>query len=369
MSLPLRGENPYVRQWKEDGGMVFGYVCSYVPEEVLYGHNRRILPLRMGAIGCETTEDADIYMQRCVCSFSRSLLQLALSGEYDFLDGVVLTNACDQMRRTYEYWRDEVKRPFLAMLTIPHSTQGRGRFEWYRDEIRNLKEAIGARYGCYASDEALHEAIRTYNRYRALMLELYELRVQQQPKLSGSEAMRIVQAGFNMPKDAFNAKLADALEELRERPGIADYRARIMVGGSYLDDPHMIEVIESTGALVVSDNLCSGRRYIEGMVDEGRRPTEAIARRYFHHTACPRMVGQFRARVEFTKKLARDASVDGVIFHRILFCDSHAVENIMESRELEQEGIPTLNLETEYLAADEGRTRTRVQAFLEKLGK
>ena len=90
--------------------------------------------------------------------------------------------------------------------------------------------------------------------------------------------MKITQAGYSMPKEAFNGRLAEAIQELNERPGITDARARIMVGGSYMDDPWFIDIIESTGAVVVTDFLCSGRKYVEGMVDETIEPIEAIAR-------------------------------------------------------------------------------------------
>ncbi len=368
-TLPLRGDNPYIGAWKDNGGKVFGYTCSYVPEELLYAQPSGVLPIRMGAVGCDSTEDADIHLHKNICSFTRCLLQMGLTGEYSFLDGMVLTDACDQMRRTYEYWRDEVGLDFLSMVTIPHSVDGEHRFAWYLEEIRRLGEAAAEKYGSYATDSRLKESIRVYNRYRELMLELYSLRTSPTPKLTGAEAMRIARAGFNMPKDVLNKKLEQAIGELRERPGIDDCRARVMIGGSYLDDTFLIDIIESTGAIVVSDTLCSGRKYIDGMVSEDGDPTEAIARHYFHDTACPRMIGQFERRLEFTTRIAREASVDGIIFHRLPFCDNHAVENAMESRELEKMDIPTLNLETEYTATDEGRIKTRVQAFLEKLGK
>jgi len=367
--LPLRADNPYINAWKDNGGKVFGYVCSYVPEELLYAQPVGLLPIRMGAVGCETTEDADVCLHKSICSFTRCLLQLGLSGDYGFLDGFVMTDACDQMRRTYEYWRDEVGLDFLTMVTIPHSVEGEQRFAWYLEEIRRLAEAVAERYGSSASDRELADAIVTYNRYRRLMLELYALRTAAAPKLSGAEAMRITRAGFNMPKHAFNERLHEAIGELAARPGIDDYRARIMIGGSYLDDTFLIDIIESTGAVVVTDTLCSGRKYIESMVAEDGDPTEAIARRYFEHTSCPRMIGGFEQRLDFTKRIAAEARVDGIIFHRLPFCDNHSVENTMESRELNKLGIPTLNLESEYLATDEGRIKTRVQAFLEKLGK
>ena len=372
IDLPLREENPYIREWKENGGRVFGYTCSYVPEEILDALSvpAKTLPIRLGAQGCTTTDEADIHMHKFLCGYCRSMMQLALTGEYDFLDGVVLTSGCEHMRRTYEIWRDQINPSYIGMLSVPHTRGDDSNIAWYRDDVAKLIEEIGKTYGTVLSKTSLQAAIRTYNRYRDLMLELYELRAIDHPKLTGTEALKIMQAGFSMPKEVFNEKLAEAIEEFKQRPGITDARARIMVGGSYMDDPWFIELIESTGAVVVTDVLCSGRKYIEGMVDETLDPMDAITSRYFYkEPSCPRMVDGLDGRIAFTRRIAEAAGVDGVIFQRISFCDSHAVENLMEGEAVEALGIPTLGLEKEYLSGDAGRLKTRIQAFLEKIGK
>ena len=368
-NMPLRGENPYVRKWKENGGLVFGYICSYVPEELLYAVSGRILPIRAGASGCTSTEEADVHLSRFHCTYPRCLLQLGLTGEYDFLDGFVFMNGCEQLRRVYEIWRKEVAPSFIAMVTAPHVTEGEERLQWYLDDIKRLIDKIAATYGLLPSTNNLKASIRHYNKYRKLLAELYGLRAREKPPLTGTEAMRITNAAFSMPKEVLNEKLEMALEELKQRPGVSACRARIMVAGSFMDDTFLIDLIESTGALVVTDNLCFGRRYIDGMVEEKGDPIRAIAERYFFHNPCPRMYGTYKERIEFTKKVAKEANVDGIIFQRIAFCDNFAVEAKMQTDDLTKEGIPTLILEREYMPSDEGRLKTRIQAFLEKMGK
>ena len=116
------------------------------------------------------------------------------------------------------------------------------------------------------------------------------------------QAMKIAQAGFSMPREKFNELLSEALAELEERPGISGYSARIMVCGSYLDDTFLLDLIEETGAIVVTDNLCTGRKYVEGFVDEKADPLDALAQRYLHQVSCPRMVGYYPKRLAFTSK-------------------------------------------------------------------
>jgi len=69
-------------------------------------------------------------------------------------------------------------------------------------------------------------------------------------------------------------------------------------------------------------------------------------------------------------KMIEQAKVDGVVLFHNKFCDLHGVDNVQLKIALEKEGIPVLTLEKEYSArADLGRFKTRIQAFLERIGK
>ena len=370
LPLLMLKDNPYILDWKAQGHKVFGYTCSYVPEEVVAALEgpAKILMVRLGGRGAETTEDADIHMHKFQCSFSRSIMQLGIQGDYDFLDGVIVTSGCETMRRTFAVWEDIVKMP-VFMISVPHSTQGDNRVKWYRDEIANLESDLCEKYALGFSKESLRKTVKTYNEYRTLMGELYELRKLDQPKVTGAEALRIMQAGFSMPKDIFNEKLKEAIVELKARPGISNNGARIMIGGSYTDDPFLVDIIENLGATVVTDSLCSGRRYIDTLVDESGELMPAITDRYFNHTPCPRMIEEAPQRIAFVKQMVSEFRVDGVVFEKIAFCDNFAGENLLHRKELEADGVAVTEMETEYLATDKGRYRTRIQAFLEKIGK
>jgi len=96
-------ELPSVLKWKEQGGAIIGYTCSFIPVEIF--HAAGILPVRLRGIHAKGMEIADAYYGPFVCSFPKALLQLAGKGKYSFLDGVVITNGCDSMRRLDDCWR------------------------------------------------------------------------------------------------------------------------------------------------------------------------------------------------------------------------------------------------------------------------
>ena len=91
--------NPAIERWKEKGGKVIGYYCTYVPEEVI--HAAGMLPYRMRATGSTGTELGDVYSSHLSCSFVRHSLDQAMRGEYNFLDGLVALFSCDHIRRLF----------------------------------------------------------------------------------------------------------------------------------------------------------------------------------------------------------------------------------------------------------------------------
>ena len=361
--------NPFVESWKKDGGKVVGFACSYLPEEIIYAAG--ILPYRLRGTGCVGITIADAYLSRIAhCSFARSVLELGLTSEYDFLDGVVFTNGCDHMRRAYDNWKAQEKTPpFMHLLPIPHVVSDEG-LKWYREEVVAFKEHLEESFGVEVTDESLNKAISVYNETRSLLKQLYELRTRKAPPITGAETLKIVVASVSMPRDRYNQMLKELLDEISGREGISGYRARLMIVGSVNDDPALVQLIEDTGGLVVADSMCFGARFFWDLSEEKGDPLDSITARYYYHISCPRMFGEYPERLDFVKDMAKKAGVDGVILQAIRYCDLHGVDNAMLQKDLEEEGIFALRLEREYgPLADMGRIRTRVQAFIERMGR
>ncbi|MDR9459595.1 MAG: 2-hydroxyacyl-CoA dehydratase family protein, partial [Dehalococcoidia bacterium] len=268
--------NAELKKWLDRGGKVMGYFCSYGPEEVITAAG--MVPIRMRAIGSTGTEMADTYMSNINCSFCRNCFNMGLTGEYDFVEGLVWLNNCDHVRRIYDNWKRKVNTPFTHMISLPKMT-GEAQVEWFHDELVIFKEAIEKHLGITITDKKLWEAIKLHNETRLLLRQLYELRKKDNPPITGAEALAVVVASTAMPREQFNQMLKELLQELSDAEGISDYRARLMVIGSILDDPAYIKIIEDVGGLVVTDSMCYGTRIFWTGVDEGESdPITALAR-------------------------------------------------------------------------------------------
>ncbi|MBN2240944.1 MAG: 2-hydroxyacyl-CoA dehydratase [Dehalococcoidales bacterium] len=350
---------------KKQGKQVFGWLCTYVPEEIM--HAAGILPIRITGYAQETElDDGNAYMYLNNCSFSRSCLQLGLRGEYDYLDGIVAGSTCDGARRLFDLWKHYIDIPFDHIISVPRKYTESAHSLYY-DQVLEFKNHLEEYLGTKITDEKLLDSISLYNESRDLLRQLYELRKPDKPSITGAEIMEVLNASQRMSKEQFNRTVRDLLDEVKNSGIENESRARLMVTGSVMNNPEFIKSMEDIGGLVVTDELCTSTRYwSDPVVLDGRPPLEAIARRYLNNFPCARMVPSDE-RFDRIMKLAEDFKVDGMVSQIIHYCVPYAHDLPLLSEKLKKAGIPTLALDVEYGSSGSGQISTRVQAFLEML--
>jgi benzoyl-CoA reductase subunit C len=353
-----------ILDYKARGKKVFGWLCTYVPEEII--HAAGALPVRITGYSQEMElEDGNAYLYINNCSFSRSCLQLGLRKEYDFLDGVVGGSTCDGARRLFDLWRYYLKPPFYHVMTVPRKSHERAH-QLYYSQVEDFKKHLEEYLELTITDEALLHSIQVLNESRFLLKDLYDLRKLDEPLISGQETMEVLNASFRMVKEDFNVALRQLIGEIKQRDAGIRPKARLMLVGSVMNNPEFIKSIEELGVIVVTDELCTSTRYwSDPVVLEGaRNPLEAISRRYLNNFPCARMYPGTE-RFDRIVKLAQEARVDGIISETIRYCVPYAHDIPLLSNRLKEENIPLLTLDVEYGTSGSGQVRTRVQAFLE----
>ena len=364
-----------IADWKERGGKIVGYSCSYVPPEVF--HAADILPVRLRGIETESMEIADAYFGPYICTFPKCILQLAGKGKYTFMDGVIITPGCDSMRRLDECWRKAgethpgIVPDFFYYFDVPHKTTEHG-MKWFREEISHMIAALEVQFGVSITPEKLQSSIREYNKGRKLLQELEDMRAGKDIVITGTDAYAVTMAGTVMHRNEFTPLLENLVTALKQKKiPKKDPRKRIMVIGSISDDISLIQLVEKENeAVVVAENLCFGVRDEGAEIDETGDAVSALADAYLGESKCPRMYGKYKERLATLKEIIDRTHIDGVIMQNIRFCDLHGSENGLFERDLEKEGIPCLRLEREYgPLVETGRLKMRIDAFFERLHK
>lgn len=365
-NLPVTRE---IKEWKEHGGKIIGWVCNWVPEEII--HAAGLLPVRVVGLSREVScDDATAYLYTTTCSFIRTCFQMAHDGLYDYLDGFTLASNCDQARRLYDVWEEYLDTPYKYILSVPHVKTDQA-IAFFRRELLDFKKSLEDRFNVKIDDDKLRESIRLYNEKRSLLRRINETRKEETPPITGAQMMALMNVGNKMPVEDFNALLRniESLLDSTARPDGSDQDVpRLMVSGSCINNVGYVKFIEDQGAFVVADDTCTGVRYWWDNVDvsAGDDPLLALSERYLKRFPCARCTPG-EERFEAVVGLAKEYGVQGVVQEMIRYCTPTAWERPWLRRSLEQEGIRVLPLEILYGAEGTGQLKVRIQAFLEML--
>lgn len=377
-SLLQDANNDLVRKAKGEGRHPIGYTCFHVPEVLM--NLEDCFSVRLRAPNMGSTEIATYYMANSACEYSRALLERAIEGGFKFLDALLGVDVCEPMNRCMENMEllstcnTENNKFIRCYLDIPYSDDEDCVVHLREQITRKVLKPLNENFGVDISDSALRKAVAEFNEMCRIITEMGELRKAMKPVITGSEFHKIVLCTFICPKKEILPYLRETLEELKTRePDTKNkYKARVVVVGSEIDDPDMIELIEEAGALVVADRFCygsiPGRSEIE-LTEEEDALTQII-RKNLRETECIRQCSEHKMqyRKDHVKELVEQYHADGAIYQQMKFCTYWSYERTLASHIMPLEyGVPVLSIDRPYRSIGSGQLRTRVQAFVESL--
>jgi benzoyl-CoA reductase/2-hydroxyglutaryl-CoA dehydratase subunit BcrC/BadD/HgdB len=138
-----------------------------------------------------------------------------------------------------------------------------------------------------------------------------------------------------------------------------------MLIGSDVHNANRIAALESLDAVVVVDEMDAGIRYAWGQVDTQLPPMEALARYYVLERPVDKHNWNSDGRLEFIAEMAEQYKVNGIVSEIVRFCTYNGWDRFDLKKQMEQRGIPILELDVEYGENWSGQMQTRVEALLE----
>lgn len=358
---------------QKNGQKVFGTFCVYVPDEVVIAANGIVTGLCGGSQFW--VPGGEKVLPKSTCPLIKASVGARLDKTCPFFriaDMYVGETTCDGKKKAWEILGKDVP---MHIMDIPQMKRPEDIRKW-ADEIRTFIKVVEKETGNKITPESLAAAIITINNKRAALARVFEARKSKVLPISGKDALLMMQiAFFDDPKRCaeMTNKLADELEQ-RIKDGISAFPAgtkRILLTGTPLAIPNwkLHHIIETSGAAVVCEEMCTGTRYFENPVDETQTTLDgqinALAERYMK-TNCACFTPN-TARIDDIIRLAKEYQVDGVIDVNLKFCCLYDTEGYTVEAALKEAGIPVLGIETDYTDADAEQLRTRIEAFVEML--
>ncbi len=370
--------NELVRKAESEGDLALGYTCFHAPEVLMNLGN--CFSVRLRAPHTNSMELATYYMANNSCEFARALLERALEGSFAFLHAMIGVDVCEANNRAIENMEimhahgEDKDKFFYCNLDIPYSDD-EDCVEHIREQVsRKVLKPLRENYGIDTSDDAIRTAVSEHNEVCRILTEIGELRKLDIPPITGYEYAVLVLVSYTCPKRLILPYLRETLEEIKNRKTDAkkDYRVRVVVVGSEIDDPQLIKLIEGCGALVVADRYCygsfPGRQEI--ILSDTEDALTQVCRWYLQNTECPRQSALHRVkyRNDHVAQLVKDFNADGAIYEQMKFCTYWSYERVIASQVMPRDyGIHILSIDRPYISGQSGQLRTRVQAFVESL--
>lgn len=358
---------------QKQGQKVFGTFCVYVPDEIIIAGKGIVTGLCGGSQFW--VPGGEKVLPKSTCPLIKASVGARLDRTCPFFriaDMYVGETTCDGKKKAWEILGEDIP---MHILDLPQMKREKDVLKW-KDELLAFAAVVERFTGNKITPESLKEAIHIVNEKRRALARVYEARKSVNLPISGKDALLMMQiAFFDDPKRCAEManKLADELEQ-RIKDGVSVFPAgtkRILVTGTPLAIPNwkLHHIIETSGAAVVCEEMCTGTRYFENEVDESGKTCdeqiEALARRYMK-TNCACFTPN-TARIDDILRLVKEYKVDGVIDVNLKFCCLYDTEGHLVERALKEKGIPVLGIETDYTDADAEQLKTRIEAFIEML--
>ncbi|MCI5515348.1 MAG: 2-hydroxyacyl-CoA dehydratase family protein [Oscillospiraceae bacterium] len=375
-NLLQEANNDLIQQAKKDGNKVLGYTCYHIPEVLL--NLPGCVSTRMRAPRTGSLDIATYYMSSYLCGYSKALVERGIEGGFNFLDALIGSESCSEMNRCYEHFEvlNLVNNPdfFVSIADVPFKIMPHTVKHFKQQLQTKLLDKLHNVYGIDISEDAMRKAVEQHNEVCRLITEIGEYRKEDNPRITGYEFHVINLVSYVCPKYLILDKLRETAEELKTRKPDEkkNYRARVVVVGSELDDPDFTKLFEESGALVVADRYCfgslPGREEIK-LTDDGD-VLEQIILHYMNTSQCPRYMSHDKVagRKEYVKHLVEEYHAEGVVYEQLKFCEYWGYERALASHIITNDyGIPSVCVDRQYTANASGQLRTRIQAFVESL--
>jgi len=356
-------------KWRADGKRVIGYCYAGAPEEIVYAAG--MVPVQMVASDdTETVQRGEAIMPEYVCDYCQSLLGQTIAGDYAYLDGILISDACANIRTLLRAWEMRNQGLYHFFFTPPFYQNDEGR-TYYTLEMARFSESMAELAGGKISEEAIREAIRMCNENRRAVKALVDLRAQKPGAISGSRMLDVLKAGFVMHRQdhtrlvqQLTARLADAAPSVGAQTPV--FVSIFNYEDCAFERFNILRMIEEMNGLVVGDDLWHGLRYSCAPVDDRPDVFAALADRYagvipmgYRYPLQPR--------IDWLLEQIAASGARGGVFIVPKYCHPYLFEYPYVERAMRRAEIPTLFIESET-GMPPAPVATRVQAFLEMLG-
>ena len=258
---------------------------------------------------------------------------------------------------------------FTYILDIPMGYSSLG-INYIREEFEKLKIALEKYTSQIITDEIIEDSINTFMESRSLFHKLNSLRMKNPPLINGSKIIEITSDFFKSDPKIWNERIRERIKKNVKNPFTTknNNKPRIALSGSPIHDVDFVSFVESCGLDVVYEDLCTGSKFFDIIVDKTKAPLDSLSKAYLNRTPCARMM-KIEKRAEKLFEISKKFHTNGIIHHSLKFCDTYLYDVPRLRELLIEKGLSVLFLESDGSLGSLNQLKTRIEAFSEMIKK
>jgi benzoyl-CoA reductase subunit C len=310
---------------------------------------------------------ADSRFGSYLCAILKSSLDLALSGEVQ-LDMFVSHPICDAARNLAAIWSRNFDYP-CQILYLPQNANSEGTIPYLREEYGRLLSTVEEVSGKKVTEEDLRHSIGLFDRSRALVRELYDLKRSEPWKVAAEDAYCLVAIGGLIPVEEHIALLERVIPELQQRENKKEDRIRVVFEGAFCEQPPL-DMIRTIGrsCYVVDDDFLIGLRWFTEAVGTDGDPLLALAEAYIERSSySPVQHDDRKVKEAMLLERAKAADAEAVILTAAKMCEPGLEEQVAYVLALDESRIPYFLSEFEESMTSFRNLELQVETFAENL--
>ncbi|MDO4399737.1 MAG: 2-hydroxyacyl-CoA dehydratase family protein [Coriobacteriia bacterium] len=359
----------YVLDWKKrTGRKAFGVMaCTFGPEELIYASGA----LPVGTWGGNVApNEAFQYFPTFYCSLLTGTLQLGMQGAYDgVIDAFVCGTGCDGLQDMMEDWKLAVPSIPVIPCVYPQRRDLEICKQYMIDELRIAGAKMTEITGQKVTDLLLQKAMYVYNEHNAVMREFSAVAGDHLDIVTPLVRRNVFKSARFMDKAEHTELVREFTELLKSLPAHEFDGVRVVTTGIIIDSEDMLKAMETNRIGVVGDSVVAETKLYDTDIVNGIDLYYQLAQQWCDRKGCSILEDYRKQRGPMIVEQAKACKADAVLVNSLKFCEPEAYDYPIIRRVFAEAGLPELHIDIENTYSMNEQAATRMQAFVEMLGK
>ena len=217
------------------------------------------------------------------------------------------------------------------------------------------------------SKENIEKAFNLYEENRSEMRKFTELAADHLNTIDAKTRHLIIKASYFLDKQDYCGKIKKINEKLAALPKEDFIGIKVVATGLMAEPIGLLDVLVENKIAIVADDLAQESRAFRVEARKDGSAIERMVNRIVDQRGCTFLFEEEKTRGQMLIGLKNKCEADAVLVVMMKFCDPEEFDYPIYKREIEDEGIPMLYLETELQMDTVEQIRTRIQSFAEML--